>query len=438
MPSIMANLKKRKLSSKSPQNQSKVVQNLVKKARRNSVASRPPPVTLNRLQAALRANQSRITNAPKTSQAATNASQETEMNESTQHQDPAGSSYVTSKSTKPIIVESNILTVRNSLIHLQLSTQPTFKVQGANRVQINASTLGDKAKIMEKLKAMAFRHHTFTEPSERKKVYVLKGFYKAPTEEITQTLNDFKIPALKTTKLYDGLNSWSYIVHFENIPLTELQHNHQFVDHVKVRWESIRNGRRSTQCHRCQQWGHSSQNCAHEVRCVKCDEKHEPGACARTTREGDPKCCNCKGNHAANYRQCQFHTDYQLKISRQRMKTSRPQAPPPPRRQQSAAFSQADFPSLPEGQSRQPPQGNVWNNRVSAPQNSNASRSRSRPESRTRSNNLSSAQDRLKAIKGIDRTLEIFEQMSAELEAATTQGQRMSILFRFSTSNEEV
>ena len=164
MPSIMANLKKRKLSSKSPQNQSKVVQNLVKKARRNSVASRPPPVTLNRLQAALRANQSRITNAPKTSQAATNASQETEMNESTQHQDPAGSSYVTSKSTKPIIVESNILTVRNSLIHLQLSTQPTFKVQGANRVQINASTLGDKAKIMEKLKAMAFRHHTFTEP----------------------------------------------------------------------------------------------------------------------------------------------------------------------------------------------------------------------------------------------------------------------------------
>jgi hypothetical protein len=283
---------------------------------------------------------------------------------------------------------------------------------------------------------MAFRHHTFTEPSERKKVYVLKGFYKAPTEEITETLNDFKIPALKTTKLYDGLNSWSYIVHFESISLAELQHNHQFVDHVKVRWESIRNGRRSTQCHRCQQWGHSSQNCAHEVRCVKCDEKHEPGACARTTREGDPKCCNCKGNHAASYRQCQFHTDYQLKISRQRMKTSRPQAPP--RRQQSAVFSQADFPSLPEGQSRLPPQGNAWNNRVSAPQNSNASRSRPRAESRTRSNNLSSAQDRLKAIKGIDRTLELFEQMTAELEAASTQGQRMSILIRFANNNEEV
>lgn len=63
------------------------------------------------------------------------------------------------------------------------------------------------------------------------------------------------------------------------------------------------------QCKNCQLFGHSSRNCKHKFRCVKCTEDHAPKQCPRTL---DPQlaintpasCVNCKGDHPANFRSC--------------------------------------------------------------------------------------------------------------------------------------
>lgn len=84
----------------------------------------------------------------------------------------------------------------------------------------------------------------------------------------------------------------------------------------RVKWEKItRSG--AVQCYRCQRFGHMSQNCAYQRRCVKCDTSHEIGACPRENVGNNPPkplCVNCgEEGHPSNYRECRV---YQAYISR--------------------------------------------------------------------------------------------------------------------------
>lgn len=62
----------------------------------------------------------------------------------------------------------------------------------------------------------------------------------------------------------------------------------------------------TSQCHRCQQFRHSSRNCTANARCVKCAGNHKSDECPRPDHSEDipPTCVNCGGNHTANYRGC--------------------------------------------------------------------------------------------------------------------------------------
>ena len=51
------------------------------------------------------------------------------------------------------------------------------------------------------------------------------------------------------------------------------------------------------------------------ILCIKCNESHEPAHCRKTTREGDPQCCNCNMFHAANRKKCIYYLNYKDKIS---------------------------------------------------------------------------------------------------------------------------
>ncbi|KAF0707143.1 Uncharacterized protein FWK35_00035132, partial [Aphis craccivora] len=58
-----------------------------------------------------------------------------------------------------------------------------------------------------------------------------------------------------------------------------------------------------SQCFACQGFGHSSAHCKHQPKCVKCGNDHATKSCTKTPDQ-PPKCCNCNGEHTANYRQC--------------------------------------------------------------------------------------------------------------------------------------
>ncbi|KAF2347409.1 hypothetical protein FHG87_021836 [Trinorchestia longiramus] len=55
------------------------------------------------------------------------------------------------------------------------------------------------------------------------------------------------------------------------------------------------------QCFRCQRFGHNAVNCRAAPRCVVCSGAHNSRDCpSQSTRS----CCNCSGNHTANYGGC--------------------------------------------------------------------------------------------------------------------------------------
>ncbi|KAF0749246.1 Uncharacterized protein FWK35_00033881, partial [Aphis craccivora] len=57
------------------------------------------------------------------------------------------------------------------------------------------------------------------------------------------------------------------------------------------------------QCHECQNYGHTRNQCHHIPRCVKCSEDHFSDECTKD-QNSPAKCALCAGDHTANYKGC--------------------------------------------------------------------------------------------------------------------------------------
>lgn len=101
---------------------------------------------------------------------------------------------------------------------------------------------------------------------------------------------------------------------------------------IKIRVEAYKTSGPS-QCHACQGFGHSSLHCGHTARCVKCGEQHFTKDCTKTP-DLPPKCCNCGGEHTANYRKCPAFFSEMARLSQSRKPTTKTQPPPVPLSQQ--------------------------------------------------------------------------------------------------------
>uniref|UniRef100_A0A2H1WJ22 SFRICE_030768 n=1 Tax=Spodoptera frugiperda TaxID=7108 RepID=A0A2H1WJ22_SPOFR len=70
-----------------------------------------------------------------------------------------------------------------------------------------------------------------------------------------------------------------------------------------IKIEAWRGKKGLAQCHRCQQFRHSSHNCHRPMACVRCGEEHPASECPRP-KEEPPTCANCGGAHTANNTSC--------------------------------------------------------------------------------------------------------------------------------------
>ncbi|XP_049880348.1 uncharacterized protein LOC126381258 [Pectinophora gossypiella] len=70
-----------------------------------------------------------------------------------------------------------------------------------------------------------------------------------------------------------------------------------------VKIEAWRGKKGPAQCHRCQQFRHSSHKCHRKIACVRCGEEHAARDCPRP-REQPATCANCGGPHPANHVAC--------------------------------------------------------------------------------------------------------------------------------------
>lgn len=250
----------------------------------------------------------------------------------------------TTTSVKPIFVQCSLKDVRKLISLLKLQVMPAYKISSSNTTQVIVKSIEDKASIINLLRSQTIQFHTFSEKSEKTKSFVLKGFYETPTNEVLRLLQEAKVSAVKVTILVKKPEFTFYLVHFqdESVNINVLNHNHRNIDNIIVKWENIKKGNKSpTQCFNCQRWGHSSQNCGYKFRCVKCTEVHGPNQCQRSTRDGNAKCINCNGDHAASYRLCPSFISYSKRIEKSRAKPQLKMLP-----QISSLLDSNNFPSL--------------------------------------------------------------------------------------------
>lgn len=80
--------------------------------------------------------------------------------------------------------------------------------------------------------------------------------------------------------------------------------------------------RNNVQCYRSQRFGHGAVNCNLQPRCVKCAGTHLTVECSmQKTAEAKAACCNCGGDHPANFSKCPLLEAYLDKKLRPAVKT---------------------------------------------------------------------------------------------------------------------
>ena len=83
-------------------------------------------------------------------------------------------------------------------------------------------------------------------------------------------------------------------------------HELKAINGIRIRVETQKSKTRSTQCHRCQLFGHSQSRCTADPKFVKCAGNHQSTSCQKPPNT-EATCANCGGNHPASYQGCPRH-----------------------------------------------------------------------------------------------------------------------------------
>jgi hypothetical protein len=340
------------------------------------------------------------------------------------------------KPAKPIVVTNTTFeTLKNTIAVLTLSQHPTIQKRRGNDFTIIAKNSNDKKTIVEKLKSDMHQHFTFTENQDRHLMFVLLGHHETSVEKVKEELVTAKIPAKKVSKINNSIVDPIFLVSFEKntMTLADLQYQHYELNGLRIRWDKHKpRNRRPTQCRRCQRFGHAANNCALPYRCVKCLETHNPGECARTSREiGQPSCVNCKvEGHTSNSASCPAYKKHIDAINARKKPLKQHQ----PREFTSAPFdwNQHNFPSIASQSSpstSQPPIVNRTNREYRPPLNNSVDQNL--PDKLGALSQIRGIFTDFSAISDIKETMQLFANLVEELKTTSSHEERIFILLSY-------
>ena len=89
-----------------------------------------------------------------------------------------------------------------------------------------------------------------------------------------------------------------------------------FIDHHKHNTERYAPHLHINQCFRCHGYGHRASQCKRKEKCGRCSEENHATVDCKAT---EPKCTNCKGNHAAWHAECSARTEESTRLAQKRM-----------------------------------------------------------------------------------------------------------------------
>lgn len=93
-----------------------------------------------------------------------------------------------------------------------------------------------------------------------------------------------------------------FMLTFENSEDINRIHQIKQISGVNVAIEPLQKSGLVPQCKRCQEFGHTKNQCHREVGCVKCAGKHLTRKCTNSVRI---VCANCGQSYPASYRGCE-------------------------------------------------------------------------------------------------------------------------------------
>lgn len=182
-------------------------------------------------------------------------------------------------------------------------------------MKIQTNSVDNYKKVKELLDKHNIRvRHTYKLPEEKLYRVVLRNLHYSTDHN-----------AIKTALHEKGHN----VVHIMNVQnrVTKDPKNLFFLDlerksnngeiynvntllHAVVRFETPNKKQTIVQCKRCQNYGHTRNQCTQQFRCVKCAGTHDYRLCAKKKEDGKPaKCALCGGAHPANFKGCQVYLD---------------------------------------------------------------------------------------------------------------------------------
>lgn len=204
-----------------------------------------------------------------------------------------------------------------------------------NRVAVICHTSESHQAIKEGLRTLDVAFHTYSRKDEKMYKAVIFGLPDYVEDILPAEIASLGFEKVTIRKMKVPAGKTSYCPPF----LVQLPPGADFSKFCKIRLlcntvVQIRKYRSNnvygTQCYRCQGFGHSSTNCNLAPRCVKCLDSHLTEDCPKKTRDQPAQCCNCGGNHPANFRQCKEREKY-LKIMRERQDQLKAKTTKPPK-----------------------------------------------------------------------------------------------------------
>lgn len=182
--------------------------------------------------------------------------------------------------------------------------------------------------VMEYLKQNNVEFNTYTDSTSRLRAFIVRGLAHGNDDviinDISNILESYGITGpIKIERFFTGnmkrksetASSLFKIVLGADADVSKITTIKQ-IGSFQVSIEKMK--RSSTiQCHNCQRFHHTANQCNYQYRCVQCVHQHPPGQCQRKTNKQLPLgCVNCKehkldfaGHTANNLKACGFYNN---------------------------------------------------------------------------------------------------------------------------------
>lgn len=192
--------------------------------------------------------------------------------------------------------------------------QYTFKMPNQSKMIINCASIESYRKLMTLAREKNIIGHTFTDKRDKCYRIVIKHLHhttphSAIIEEILKTGNVVKGEIINARVGPEKNPSSTFFVNILPGPNNKEVKNIRYIFNTSVKIEDPKKTTHIVQCTRCQQYGHTKNNCLRPYRCVKCAGAHKTSDCQKKDRNSPAKCALCQGSHPANHKGCEVYKE---------------------------------------------------------------------------------------------------------------------------------